>query len=89
MEATTTPQKPACKFEAEVNLFEPDSGVPIFNDVQIRPKPGFKYIYEWHQESHKENWRSDGYRWKQNGKVPFTCGDLQCYKIYFKLVGST
>lgn len=83
--AASTKHVSTPKFEAEVNMFEAESGIPVFSEVQIRPKPGYKYIYEWNQEINKENWRSDGYRWKQNGKVHFSCGDLQCYKIYFKL----
>jgi len=83
--ATTTAGTAATKFESEVKLFEPESGTPVFDEVQIRPKAGFKYLYEWAQETHKENWRSDGYRWKQNGKVQLTCGDVHCFKFYFKL----
>lgn len=33
------------------------------------PKEGEIYLYKWEDDFHKDDWRSDGYRWRQNGSV--------------------
>ena len=31
------------------------------------PKSGFKHVFKWTEEKKKEDWRADGYRWRQSG----------------------
>jgi len=31
------------------------------------PKGGYHYVYTWTDDSRKNSWRVDGYRWRQNG----------------------
>ena len=48
------------------------------------PKASTTYLYEWNDERNKEDWRADGYRWRQNGprrKVKSTEGYME--KILF------
>ena len=31
------------------------------------PAAGTKYLYKWENDNAKDDWRADGYRWRQNG----------------------
>ena len=35
------------------------------------PTGGHTYMYVWAEESNKEDWRADGYRWRQLGGFKF------------------
>ena len=36
--------------------------------VPQKPKAGFVYLFKWSDNESKENdWRADGYRWRQSG----------------------
>lgn len=77
--------KMTCNFDSSIELFHPDYKTPTHSEVQFKPKSGVAYILQWATENTKVDWRSDGYRWKQNGKVKFLCNNFPCEKIYFKL----
>ena len=86
-----------CQFEEIVKLFaqsedkDQDCPVPVLTTVQSKCKGGFRYFYS---SGTKENpdegavnqdWRSDGYLFRQNGKKQW--GNKKCggVKMYFKL----
>ena len=37
------------------------------NEAPDCPTGGYRYVYTWSDDSRKNSWRSDGYRWRQNG----------------------
>lgn len=49
------------------------------------PKGGTTYHYVWNDNAKKDDWRADGYRWRQNGnsKQKFQSGLVK--KTYFKV----
>jgi hypothetical protein len=57
-------------FHYFMSLFE-SSSVPHLTEVLLRPESGFKYVFEWENSAKKEEWRTDDYRWKQDGKCKF------------------
>ena len=59
----------ACSFDGPMALFNEDSGVPVLDEVQLRPKSGFHYIYRFTDPEKANDWRADNYPFKQNGKV--------------------
>jgi len=44
------------------NLF--DSLTP---ETVPRQSPGTKYLHQWENDNAKDDWRADGYCWRQNG----------------------
>ena len=42
-----------------------DSLTPVLVPVNL-PKGGTMYMYAWNEDTRKEDWRADGYRWRQN-----------------------
>ncbi len=85
VERTPIEMPPRVNFLQDVALFE-DQNVPISNIVKPNQKGGDTYIYDFSENSdHYDKWRTDGYRWKQDGKIPFFHNGYQCYKMYFKL----
>ena len=73
------------RYEAQMKLFEPEASLPIQSKVPIRPKGGFKYIFKWEDALKRQDWRVDGYRWRQNSTIKFSFGDTVCKRYYFKL----
>lgn len=73
------------RYKAQMILFEPDSKLPTLTEVPMHPKTGFRYIFKWEEKAHRQDWRSDGYRWRQNSTVTFTYDDQTCKRYYFKL----
>lgn len=69
----------------QIRFFDPDSGTPIVKEVPLRSKGGFRYVYQWESVSKSNDWRADGYRWRQNAKKTFMYGDVKCVRYYFKL----
>lgn len=69
----------------QMRLFLPDSGIPTFKQVPLRPKSGFTYIFEQVGKSKLGDWRADGYRWRQNACKQFQWEDVSCKRYYFKL----
>ena len=49
----------------------------------VLPKGDTTYLYRWNDEAHKDDWRADGYRWRQGGSKP-NIGGLGLRKIYFR-----
>ena len=69
-----------------MSLFQSDSSVAISGRVAVRPKPGYQYLFQFFSHVDKDDWRADGYRWRQNAKKKFTYGDEEeCFRYYFKL----
>lgn len=54
----------------KIKYFDPDSNVPVKEEVPLHPKPGLIYIYKPPDDkpNSAQDWRSDGYRWRQNAK---------------------
>lgn len=77
--------KPPQRFENQMKLFLPEADLPILNEVPLRPKGGFKYIFKWENPLKRQDWRVDGYRWRQNSVTRFTYNDLESKRYYFKL----
>lgn len=73
------------RFKAQMRLFETESNLPVHSEVPIRPKTGYKYIYKWEDPSKHQDWRADGYRWRQNSTATFSYGGVKCKRYYFKL----
>ncbi|XP_047124770.1 uncharacterized protein LOC124807179 [Hydra vulgaris] len=48
----------------ELDLFK---SLPAEFAVRYKPKAGTNYIFSWTNDKDKENWRADGYRWRQGG----------------------
>jgi len=65
-----------------VNFFDtlPASFVP-----EHRPKGGVVYLYTWNDDVKKDDWRADGYRWRQSGSFKVNCGGVVLKKIYFQV----
>jgi len=59
----------------------PRHSAPIF-----RPKGGTSYVYTWDDDRLKNDWRADGYRWRQNGTrtAKSSCG-INMQKTYFRV----
>lgn len=73
------------RYEAQMKLFDSESNLPMHSEVPIRPKGGFKYIFKWEDALKRQDWRVDGYRWRQNSTIRFTYGGTDCKRYYFKL----
>ena len=62
-----------------------DSLTPVLVPVNL-PKGGTTYMYAWNEDTRKEDWRADGYRWRQNGSFKDRkCGAGSLCKTYFKV----
>ncbi|XP_057373142.1 uncharacterized protein LOC130694019 [Daphnia carinata] len=77
--------KKAQRYEIQMQLFEPKSNLPVLTEVPIRPKTGFQYIFKWEDKLKRQEWRSDGFRWRQYSTVTFKYGDVDCKRYYFKV----
>lgn len=52
----------------------------------IFPQPGYRCKVQWNDSKFKNDWRADGYNWRQDaGKKKFLYHGEECYKYYFKL----
>jgi len=49
-----------------------------------RPRGGTAYVYEWTDDTNKDDWRADGYRWRQSGSMKGTrkAGENQLSRMY-------
>ena len=59
----------------------PTSGVPL-----NRPSGGQTYLFSWTDDSKADDWRCDGYRWRQSGsfKNPKNApGEMK--RVYFQV----
>ena len=70
-----------------LKFFDPSAKVPVLDSVPLRPLPGYTYIYEWSDKKKKEDWRVDGFRWKQDGSYRLRGSGCspETKKIYFIL----
>jgi len=52
-----------------------------------RPAGGMKYLFSWTENKQKDDWRADGYRWRQGGSFEQKVEDgIGVLKItYFKV----
>jgi hypothetical protein len=73
------------RFETQMQLFQPEANLPILNEVPLRPKGGFKYIFKWEIPLKRQDWRVDGYRWRQNTMNRFSYHGVDSKRYYFKL----
>ena len=73
------------RYETQMQLFDPKSNLAILSEVPIRPKIGFQYIFKWEDKLKRQEWRVDGFRWRQYSTVTFKYGDVDCKRYYFKL----
>lgn len=73
------------RYETQMQLFEPKSNLPILTEVPVRPKTGFQYIFKWEDKLKRQEWRVDGFRWRQYSTVTFKYGDVDCKRYYFKV----
>ena len=52
----------------------------------FRPSAGTQYLYVADEPTRKSDWRTDGFRWRQNGTIKLTCSDGgQLTKTYFRV----
>jgi len=49
------------------------------------PRGGTVVLFEFTDDEKKEDWRADGYRWRQNGTKKVKCGDGVMQKIFFQV----
>jgi len=66
-----------------LTLFDtaPQQSSPMF-----RPNGGTTYLYVWDDEAKKNDWRADGFRWRQNGTRPANCSNgIKLTKTYFRV----
>nr|CAH0105367.1 unnamed protein product [Daphnia galeata] len=73
------------RYETQMQLFDPKSNLAILSEVPIRPKIGFQYIFKWEDKLKRQEWRVDGFRWRQYSTVTFKYGDVDCKRYHFKL----
>ena len=53
-------------------------------NVRITPKAGTIYLFTWNEEKCKDDWRADGYRWRQMGQWRKTkCSSGELFKVWF------
>lgn len=62
------------------NMFDSaqTSSTPVY-----LPKSGTTYVYSYDSDDKKDDWRADGYRWRQSGNFTVKCGAEKMKKIYF------
>jgi len=69
------------------HIFESFDLVPAHTTPLHRPAGGTTYLYKWTDDKNADDWRSDGYRWRQGGsfeqKVEDGIGVLK--RTYFKV----
>jgi len=41
--------------------------LPTAHSPPMCPKAGYRYVYEWIESSQKNDWKADGYQWRQTG----------------------
>ena len=56
------------------------SSVPL-----MRPPGGTVYVYTWTEDDKAEDWRADGYRWRQGGCWHHKCEEGSMKKTYSKV----
>lgn len=67
-------------------LLGSDSSVEISHRVAVRPKAGHQYVFQFSSDLKKDDWRADGFRWRQNARKKFIYGnETECFRYYFKL----
>jgi len=50
-----------------------------------KPVGGRTYVFSWSDDSHKNDWRCDGYRWRQSGTfAKKSTGELK--RVYFQVL---
>ena len=49
-----------------------------------RPSGGTTYMFVWTSDSTKDDWRADGYRWRQGGSKSVKFGAKTLKKKYFR-----
>jgi len=62
------------------NLFTQLSTLTPVNEPPVCPPAGMTYIYQWSEDTKKDDWRADGYHRRQNGPhraVKCTAGEMQ------------
>ena len=64
-------------------LFDSLPTAPV--GVVNRPVGGTRYIYRWADTSKGEDWRSDGYRWRQSGTMTIKTSAGPLKKTYFQV----
>lgn len=53
----------------------------VANDFPAdRPKGGTTYLFKWSREDKKNDWRADGYRWRQGGSMKMKTAAAECQK---------
>lgn len=61
----------------------PDSGVPVCeNYAPSKPKPGFKYVFTSTNKKFENNYRFDGWRFRQWGYYQMEFNEAKCRKTY-------
>jgi len=76
------------------NKTDKEGIVPMFDTLPAslaplnRPTAGTTYKYTWIDDTKKDDWRTDGYRWRQNGSlknVQCSTGTGTFSKTYFQV----
>ena len=68
----------AVKHANKYALFDSLASEPM----PFKPKAGKSFIYKWSDDACKDDWKGDGYRWRQNGS--FRELKLNVGAMYFK-----
>ncbi|XP_059139464.1 uncharacterized protein LOC131927710 isoform X2 [Physella acuta] len=58
------------------------STLPIEFLPRNRPPGGTNYLFAWNDDSNKDEWRADGYRWRQGGSNHLDNMTKKYFKIY-------
>jgi len=62
------------------------ANVNATTDVQHRPIGGTTYVYQWSDNSKKDDWRADGYHWRQVGSAKsMKSSSTDLNKFYFQV----
>jgi len=66
-------------------IYETFDNIEPSTEPLFRPKAGTTYLFTWTDDTRKNDWRSDGYRWRQNGTFVVNCNSGQLTKRYFQV----
>ena len=66
-------------------LFQLFDTLPLAFVPEHQPKAGTTYLYKWNDDFKPNDWRADGYHWRQTGTKKTYCTAGQLTKIYFQV----
>jgi hypothetical protein len=71
--------------EFVASAFSEVSSLPVVREIPLRPKSGYRCLFEWSDQIEAKDWLADGYNWNVNGKYPYEFGGVSFERTYYKL----